>query len=48
MYYSPEMVEEQIKATEDAGLDSWLFWDAGNTYNSLRQVLLPAQASVSQ
>ncbi|MDP4020569.1 MAG: putative glycoside hydrolase [Candidatus Adlerbacteria bacterium] len=40
VYYSPAMVREQIKATEDAGLDSWLFWDAGNKYNSLRQVLL--------
>ena len=30
--YTPEMVRAQIKATYDAGLDSWLLWDAGNTY----------------
>jgi len=40
-YYSPPMVEAQIKATYDSGLDSWLFWDAANRYNSLRQVLAP-------
>ncbi len=37
--YTPAMVEEQIKASNDAGLDSWLFWDAANKYTSLRQVL---------
>ncbi|HYF10368.1 MAG TPA: putative glycoside hydrolase [Candidatus Paceibacterota bacterium] len=37
--YTPAMVEEQIKATYDAGLTSWLFWDAANKYTSLRQVL---------
>lgn len=37
--YTPEMVEEQIRATEDAGLDSWLFWDAANKYKALRDVL---------
>jgi len=41
VHYSPAMVAEQIKATEDAGLDSWLFWDAANKYSSLRQVLKP-------
>lgn len=30
--YTPEMVRAQIRATYDAGLDSWLLWDAGNTY----------------
>lgn len=37
--YSPEMVESQIRATYDAGADSWLFWDAANEYRSLRRVL---------
>lgn len=37
--YTPAMVDAQIKATNDAGLDSWLFWDAANKYNALRQVL---------
>ena len=26
------MVRAQIKATYDAGLTSWMLWDAGNTY----------------
>lgn len=30
--YTPEMVKAQIKATYDAGLDSWLMWDPANTY----------------
>ena len=37
--YTPQMVEAQIQATTDAGLDSWLFWDAANKYTSLRKVL---------
>lgn len=39
--YTPAMVHEQIKATYDAGLDSWMFWDPGNKYDSLRQILKP-------
>lgn len=45
--YTPAMVEAQIKATADAGLDSWIFWDAANKYTSLRKVLLSAQAQGS-
>ena len=30
--YTADMVRTQIKATYDVGLDSWLLWDAGNTY----------------
>jgi hypothetical protein len=37
--YTPEMVAAQIKANEDAGLTSYIFWDAGNKYTSLRKVL---------
>ena len=37
--YTPAMVQEQIKANEDAGLDSYMFWDPGNHYSSLRQIL---------
>ena len=37
--YTPEMVQEQIQATYDAGLDSYMFWDPANRYRSLRQVL---------
>jgi hypothetical protein len=38
--YTPAMVAAQIQANEDAGLDSYLFWDPANAYRSLRQVLL--------
>ena len=37
--YTPAMVRAQIRAAQDAGINSWLFWDAGNKYSSLRQVL---------
>ena len=37
--YTPEMVAAQIKATNDAGLDSYMFWDPANKYRSLRAVL---------
>ncbi len=40
--YTPEMVRAQIQATQDAGINSYLFWDAGNKYTSLRQVLSTA------
>ena len=32
--YTPEMVRAQIQAVYDAGLTSWMLWDAGNTYTS--------------
>ncbi|MBI5645160.1 hypothetical protein HY970_03610 [Candidatus Kaiserbacteria bacterium] len=38
--YTPEMVRTQIKANEDAGVNSYLFWDPANKYRSLRAVLL--------
>lgn len=37
--YTPAMVAEQIKANEDAGLSSYLFWDPANKYRSLREVV---------
>ena len=37
--YTPDMVAAQIKANEDAGLTSYLFWDPANKYTSLRKVL---------
>jgi len=37
--YTPDMVDAQIRATHDAGLESYLFWDAANKYRSLREVL---------
>jgi hypothetical protein len=39
--YTPAMVREQIKANEDAGLNSYMFWDPGNKYSSLKQVVAP-------
>ncbi len=32
--YTPEMVRAQIKATNDAGLDSWMLWNASNIYSA--------------
>lgn len=37
--YTPAMVAAQIQATTDAGIHSWLMWDAGNKYTSLRKML---------
>ncbi len=37
--YTPDMVQKQIKATFDSGMNSYFFWDAGNKYRSLRQVV---------
>ena len=39
--YTPAMVQAQIKAAADLGIDSYLFWDASNKYSSLRQILKP-------
>lgn len=39
--YTPTMVSNQIEATKDAGIESWLFWDAANKYSALSQVLSP-------
>jgi hypothetical protein len=44
VHYSPAMVQAQIKAAADAGLKSYLFWDAGNKYTSLKSVLAPVAA----
>jgi len=30
--YTPDMVRTQIQATYDAGLNSWMMWDASNKY----------------
>lgn len=41
--YTSAMVAAQIKATNDNGLSSWIFWDAANKYRALGQVLEAAQ-----
>lgn len=43
--YTPAMVEAQIRANEGIGLHSYMFWDPGNKYSSLKQVLDRAVAS---
>ncbi|PIR57742.1 MAG: glycoside hydrolase, partial [Parcubacteria group bacterium CG10_big_fil_rev_8_21_14_0_10_38_31] len=32
VHYTPEMVRAQKQAVYDAGLTSWMLWDAANTY----------------
>jgi len=39
--YTPEMVRNQIRANEEIGLHSYMFWDPANKYTSLRQVVNP-------
>ncbi len=41
--YTPAMVRAQIQANTDAGLNTYLFWDAANKYRSLRVVLSPQE-----
>ncbi len=43
--YTPAMVDAQKQATYDAGLDSWLLWNAGAVYNKAE--LVPVAASIS-
>ncbi len=38
--YTPSMVQAQIKATYDSGLDSWMMWDPANKYSSTKPILL--------
>jgi hypothetical protein len=44
VHYTPEMVRAQINATYDAGLNSWILWDAANTYT--RAALLEDELDV--
>jgi hypothetical protein len=37
--YLPQDILDQTRATYDAGLTSWFFWDPANRYSSLRAVL---------
>jgi hypothetical protein len=39
------MVKEQMQAAHDAGLESYLFWDAANRYYSLKEVLTATPAA---
>lgn len=41
--YTAADIAAQIKATTDAGLHSWVFWDAGNKYSALREYLSQSQ-----
>jgi hypothetical protein len=44
--YTPEMVRNQIQATYDAGLDSWMLWDPSNKYTSSVLYDLPKREDV--
>ncbi|MFA5934684.1 MAG: putative glycoside hydrolase [Candidatus Paceibacterota bacterium] len=44
--YTPEMIRAQIQATYDSGLDSWMLWDAGNTYTV--EALLSKNISINK
>ncbi len=46
--YTPRMVSDQIQAAHDAGIDTYLFWDAGNKYVALRKVLAKNTATTSE
>lgn len=37
--YTAADIDAQIRGTYDAGLTSWVFWDAGNKYSALREYL---------
>ncbi len=37
--YTPAMVEAQIRANRELGLDSYMVWDPGNKYSSLRKIV---------
>ncbi len=37
--YLPQDILDQTRATHDAGLTSWFFWDPANRYTNLRSVL---------
>lgn len=41
--YTPDMVRQQIQASYDAGLTSWMLWNAGSVYS--KDALLPAGVS---
>jgi hypothetical protein len=43
--YTPAMVEAQKQAAYDAGLDSWLLWNAGAVYN--KEEVMPMAASTT-
>lgn len=41
--YTPAMVEAQLRANAELGLHSYMVWDPGNKYSSLKPVLKPQQ-----
>ncbi|MEK7501732.1 MAG: putative glycoside hydrolase [Patescibacteria group bacterium] len=44
--YSPAMVRAQIQATYDAGLNSYMLWNAGSVYNKEALSVIPAKAGI--
>ena len=45
VHYTSQMVRAQIQATYDAGLDSWMLWDASNTYTRAALEILEEEGS---
>lgn len=46
--YVAQDILDQTRATYDAGLTSWFFWDPANRYTSLREVLYSQQADATE
>lgn len=45
--YTPDMVRAQINATYDAGLDSWMLWNAASVYDKRALVPPPTDQSTT-
>lgn len=46
--YTAQDILDQTRATYDAGLTSWFFWDPANRYTSLRQVLYSQDTATTE
>ena len=45
--YTPGMVHDQMRATYDTGLTSWILWNAGSIYNKSSLLSDPKTADVA-
>ena len=43
--YTPDMVRAQMRATYDAGLTSWILWNAGSVYDKSALLTEPVAQS---
>lgn len=46
-YYTPDMIKAQVKATYDAGLNSWMAWNAGSSYDKAAFIDMPEFVTAS-